>query len=553
MFVSETNHSKASCNRNIRYITCFSANYNLDIKYIINTFTLGIKMVDTWTIHDYDEIFKDDKLNIKSNVIDFAHLIEQDTYKTSSTSKVYSLSAKFGIGKTFFCNKLQQVLAKDKVKVGKLNIWEMDFYDNPFIPILAELNKLYNNKGKKLPAKIIDSVSKFSSKTLASLCEISAKVASNVALGVDATEVCKEKFTSETIYDDYNEYQRYLKELKDQLTKWSSKQSDSPIVIIIDELDRCKPDYAVKTLEVLKHFFDVPGFVFVLALDEEQLKNSVQTLFGTIDYEGYKRKFISNSFMLPEPDRLSFAEYLYEKSEIKSYIEKIQQEKRELVFMVDIYNSFYCAHTYSHHGDFSKEEIAKRFNLTQTSESIIKRYFAAYSELFGFSLRKMEQVFDRLVLFVKQISAGKELFSPDLATFLICLHEGDTEIFNHVKNIDNCSIGIIEKIFSHTTNSVAYSIYKETAFKKFKTFNRNIAPEVIDVAAYSYYANRQTEQLQRIIQDNIDRFYKENPENWMYEQGAIKNRNILSYNSKFDKEKFKENYCKHIDFIAHFD
>ena len=168
-------------------------------------------MADTWTIHDYDEIFKDDKLNIKSNVIDFAHLIEQDTYKTSSTSKVYSLSAKFGIGKTFFCNKLQQVLAKDKVKVGKLNIWEMDFYENPLIPILAELNKLYSNQGKKLPSKIIDTVGKFSSKTLASLCEISAKVASNVALGVDAAEVCKEKFSSETIYDDYNEYQRYLK------------------------------------------------------------------------------------------------------------------------------------------------------------------------------------------------------------------------------------------------------------------------------------------------------------------------------------------------------
>ena len=509
-------------------------------------------MADTETTQTYDEIFEDDKLNIKSNVIDFAHLIEQDTYKASSTSKVYSLSAKFGIGKTFFCNKLQQVLAKDKVKVGKLNIWEMDFYDNPFIPILAELNKLYNNKGKKLPSKIIDTVGKFSSKTLASLCEISAKIASNIALGIDAAEVCKEKFSSETIYDDYNEYQRYLKELKDQLTKWSSKQSDSPIVIIIDELDRCKPNYAVKTLEVLKHFFDVPGFVFVLALDEEQLKNSVQTLFGTIDYEGYKRKFISNSFMLPEPDRLSFAEYLYEKSGIKSYIEKIQQEKRELVFMVSIYNTFFCAYPYSEYGNMNKKEIANMFNQNQTSESIITKYFAAYSEVFNFSLRQMEQVFDRLMLFTKQLSTGKELFSPDLATFLICLHEGDIEIFNYVKNIDNCSIGIIEKIFSHTTNSVAYSIYKETAFKKFKTFNRNIAPEVIAVAAYSYYVNRQNGQEQRIIQDNVDRFYKEN-EDWIYQQGALNTRDITIYNSKFDKEKFKENYCKHIDFIAHFD
>ena len=55
---------------------------------------------------NYDDIFNDDKLNIKSNVVDFAHLIEQDTYNTNSTSKVYSISAEFGIGKTFFCEKL---------------------------------------------------------------------------------------------------------------------------------------------------------------------------------------------------------------------------------------------------------------------------------------------------------------------------------------------------------------------------------------------------------------------------------------------------------------
>ena len=36
----------------------------------------------------------------------------------------------------------------------------MDFYENPLIPILAELNNLYSNKGKKLPSKIIDTIGK---------------------------------------------------------------------------------------------------------------------------------------------------------------------------------------------------------------------------------------------------------------------------------------------------------------------------------------------------------------------------------------------------------
>lgn len=508
-------------------------------------------MPNTKTLQNYDEFFTDDKLNIKSNVIDFAHLIEQDTYKVASTSKVYSISAEFGMGKTFFCDKLQQVLLKDKVKVGKLNIWETDFYENPLIPILAELNRLYCSKGKKLPSKIVDSIGHFSANTLSSICEISARIASNTVLGVDAVDVCKEKFSSETIYDDYSEYQKALKELKTSLTKWSSKQKDKPIVIIIDELDRCKPDYAVKILEVLKHIFDIPGFVFVLAIDEEQLKNSVQTLFGTINYEGYKRKFINNSFILPKPNRLAFTEYLYEKSGIKNYIEQIQKDKRELVFKVSIHNVYLCAHSYSDYGNMNNQQIAQKFNQMQTSESVIKRYFAAYSECFGLSLRQMEQFFDRLYLFTKQINASRELFSPDLATFLICLHEYDFELFKKIRKIKNFSQPTISAIFANNVSSIVYKMYKELAFEKFKPFNREIASEVIPVISYSYKA--QYGEPQKIITDNIDRFYVEDYEMWMYQQNALDTQDILTYDNRFDREVFKENYCRHIDFIAHFE
>lgn len=499
----------------------------------------------------YDDIFNDDKLNIKSKVIDFAHLIEQDTYNSNSSSKVYSISAEFGIGKTFFCEKLQQVLARDKVKVGKLNIWEMDFYENPLIPILAELNKLYSKKGKNLPSKIVNAIGSSSFKALLSICETSAKALSNNVLGVDAIEICKEKFLSEGIYNSYNECQNALKELKSALCKWASSQKGKPIVIIIDELDRCKPDYAVRILEVLKHFFDVPGFVFVLAIDEEQLKNSVRTLFGTTNYEGYKRKFISNSFNLPEPDKLVFTEYLYTKSNIDSYIEKIQKDKRELVFKVSIYNSFLCTLSYSEYGNANKQETAKNFNKTQTSETIIKKYFAAYSDCFGFSLRKMEQVFDRLSLFIKYISSSNELFSPDLSVFLVCLHEADIDIFNHTKNINGGNIHVIDYLFGKNTSSYIYKIYKEQAFKKFKVFNRALVPMVLQIVTYS--CTKDNGNTTVFIQDNLDRFYNDSPDRWLYQRDAIDTHEVLMFNNNFNKEQFKENYCRHIDFIAHFE
>lgn len=519
------------------------------------------------TIQNYDEIFTDDKLNIKSNVVDFAQLIEQDVYKENTSSKVYSLSAEFGIGKTFFCDKLQRVLEKDKVKVGKLNIWEMDFYENPLVPILAELNKLYSSKGNKLPSKIINNVIDLSKKATSAMSKIAVNVGYKYAItqiaqvpgcehiaesldGVDVLSICKDELISETIYDDYNGYQNALEELKGSLTKWA-KQKEKPIVIIIDELDRCKPDYAVKTLEVLKHIFDIPGFVFVLAIDEEQLKNSVQTLFGKIDYEGYKRKFINNSFILPQPDRLSFAGYLYEKSGIKNYIEQIQKDKRELVFNVNIGNVYLCSYSYSDYGNMNNQQIAEKFNETQTSESIIKRYFAAYSECFGFSLRKMEQIFDRLVLFVKQINVSKELFSPDLATFLICMHEGDVQLFRKIRAIENTLSPILSYIFTHTVDSMIYNMYDKKAFSMFKPINRNIIPEVIPVSTYSYAVQHGNQQ--KMVSDNVDRFYIENYEQWIYQHDAINTNNILPSDSIFDKEKFKESYCSHIDFISHFE
>lgn len=526
----------------------------------------GISMPGTETTQNYDEIFADDKLDIKPYVVDFAHLIEQDTYKEGTSSKVYTISAEFGSGKTFFCDKLKEVLSKDQVKVGKLNIWEMDFYENPLVPVLAELNNLYTKKGKNLPSKIIKTITNVGKKAVSVMGETAVKIgycyamtrmSDGTPISINETDIdnawniCKEHLSSETIYDDYKEYQTALYNLKETLSKWSSKQ-EKPIVIIIDELDRCKPDYAVKTLEVLKHFFDVPGFVFVLAIDEEQLKNSVQTLFGTIDYEGYKRKFINNSFLLPEPDKLAFSNFLYDKSGINDMIKKIQEEKRELVFTISIYNTFLCTHDYSLYGDEPERILAERFNKEQTSKDIITKYFAAYSKCFDFSLRKMEQVFDRFLLFTKQINVSKELFSPDLATFLLCLHEADSDGFDKIRNLDNSTSSVIQTALS-TVFENKINKHKKVFSKTFEQIDRNIVPEVLPIAWYSHIIDKNTEEAERIIFDNVDRFFIKDVELWTYESGAINTMGILKFRCGFDVQKFKEKYCKHIEFISHFE
>jgi len=39
-------------------------------------------------------------------------------------------------------------------------------------------------------------------------------------------------------------------------------KSQSKVIIIVDELDRCRPDYAIRVLEIIKHLFDVNGYIF---------------------------------------------------------------------------------------------------------------------------------------------------------------------------------------------------------------------------------------------------------------------------------------------------
>lgn len=51
-------------------------------------------------------------------------------------------------------------------------------------------------------------------------------------------------------------------------------------MIIVDELDRCKPTFAIEFLEKLKHIFDVDNLVFVTFINHNELANTVKGIYG---------------------------------------------------------------------------------------------------------------------------------------------------------------------------------------------------------------------------------------------------------------------------------
>lgn len=96
--------------------------------------------------------------------------------------------------------------------------------------------------------------------------------------------------------EDYKNNKKLLEEFKDTLSK-----EESPKIIIIDELDRCRPDYAIQLLEIIKHIFDVKNITFLFLINREQLESIVSTIYMNSNLSNkYFEKFYDVELNLPK-------------------------------------------------------------------------------------------------------------------------------------------------------------------------------------------------------------------------------------------------------------
>ena len=85
--------------------------------------------------------------------------------------------------------------------------------------------------------------------------------------------------------------------------------SDKPVVIMVDELDRCSPEYAVEMLQLLEHVFYAENVVFVVSMNRDQLIHSVGAFYGQgFNAVGYLERFFDDVFPLPSSNRTQYIE-----------------------------------------------------------------------------------------------------------------------------------------------------------------------------------------------------------------------------------------------------
>jgi hypothetical protein len=96
-----------------------------------------------------------------------------------------------------------------------------------------------------------------------------------------------------------------------------------PVVFIIDELDRCRPTFAIELLEKAKHFFNVKNVVFVIAADKKQMGHSIKAIYGQdLDVNGYLRRFIDFDYLLPIAEKGEYIKVLFDQFGFQEFFKK---------------------------------------------------------------------------------------------------------------------------------------------------------------------------------------------------------------------------------------
>lgn len=260
------------------------------------------------------------------------------------TGFVMSINNSWGTGKTTFIEMFRQSLINDSFETVLFNAWENDYDTDPLISILGELkilSKKYDNEEEI--KKVVTNGTKLAIKGLKAIVkhQIEKHAGKDVVEIYDAfLEGSKE--IAEKEIEDYEDKKDNIKDFRESLIDYiSSRENKKPIVFIIDELDRCRPDYGINFLENIKHFFNVPNIVFVLSIDKEQLGAAIKGFYGSdsINTDEYLKKIIDIELSLPYPHLNAYIRANIENIQFKNAFNiEPQMQNSKIVFQMS--NSF---------------------------------------------------------------------------------------------------------------------------------------------------------------------------------------------------------------------
>ncbi|MFQ1758148.1 P-loop NTPase fold protein [Aeromonas veronii] len=281
---------------------------------------------------------------------------------------VLNLNAEWGAGKTWFIKRWYMEL-KAYYPTVYIDAWQQDFSDDPLLTVISSIiEQLRDATGNKVA--IPDGVKS----KLLGLLKVGGKLVLKSAIkkaGWEDSDFSVEGEDADKLVDTLcsNHKERYesIQYLKQEIRQWvegavglGNGELDYPAFILIDELDRCRPSYAVEMLETIKHIFDIKRVVFVLATDTEQLQHAIKVIYGDgFDAESYLGRFFHRRFTLGSISR-------------REFIQQAIVDKKLHFEHVNVWPEM-------------------------TNSQVLVNVLTAVCDHFSLSLRKTEQVLDRTI------------------------------------------------------------------------------------------------------------------------------------------------------------
>jgi hypothetical protein len=240
---------------------------------------------------------------------------------SSQNGYVLNLNAQWGAGKTYFINRWMDSII-EKHPVVYIDAWKQDYSDDPMLTVISSIInalEVHLPDGNQKAIALKNKATRFFKAAAPLLAKGLIKKATgmnideidpkddNDSLNTDIYNMSGEAGAAlaKCLVDDHNEKLKTVEYLREDIKSLikaidPKKNLKTPAFVFIDELDRCRPSYAVEMLEVIKHFFELEDIVFVVATDTAQLQHAVKAVYGEgFDAQTYLGRFFRRRYSLP--------------------------------------------------------------------------------------------------------------------------------------------------------------------------------------------------------------------------------------------------------------
>ena len=248
-----------------------------------------------------DDPFKNDALERRPTVEFLVRLIER-----AGGPFVLALDSPWGTGKTTLVRMLEAELRRQDFSCIYLNAWQVDYVTDPLVALVSSIDRL------ELGTE--DAAARFK-EHLQTVRRVASRVAKRSPAAGPAGESAIDMVAA--FQQEGMLLETFRAELEQAIEQLPALGKKSTLIVFVDEIERCRPTFAIELLERIKHLFDVPNLLFVLSLDNKQLEASVAAVYGQgVNAAEFLRPFIDLEYAIPVIQSKQFVESLFSRFQL---------------------------------------------------------------------------------------------------------------------------------------------------------------------------------------------------------------------------------------------